>query len=949
MGLSPTKLFSGKSNAFPAVLILLTVLISLVFRNSFVPGLIVFSNDGPLGANAAACRHLPDKFAGSWQDLSLIGSDEGGAWPCVTYLSQWLLGPVVFAKFYPVIALLLLGIGAWCFFRQLGLAPLACILGGVAAMFNSSYFSVACWGVAGHTITVAMSFFAIAALTDTESKWRWLKLPLAGLAVGLGVEDGADVGAIFSVFVAAYGLCQALAGEGAVIKKLSSGVIRVAVVAIVAGLVAAQAVLALVGTNITGVAGTKQDTRSKEERWEFCTTWSLPKRELLCLVIPGLFGYRMDSSQHGLEGGDYWGAVGRPESVDRLIDGGGNPGKETLRFTGGGNYAGVLVVLLAIWTAVRALRNKDSTFSSKQKRLLWFWMALVVGGLLLAVGRYASFYRLVYALPYFSTIRNPAKFIYIVNWGLVVLFAHGVHGLWRSYVESPAAAGPARAQGAAKNWWAALNPFDRKWTIGCGVALAASIVGWISYTSSRPTLEKFLQKFGPPDIPGTNTSVAPDVASFSFHEVAWFILFLALSIGLVTLILSGRFRGARARWAGVALGVLLFVDMARANQPWIIYWDWKEKYASDPVLDFLRNKPFEQRVTLFPLDGFLDIRRLPVELAQSYLDLRNLYHIEWKQHQFQYFDIQCLDVIQMPRIPEDLNHYLQGVQRYAIRYWELTSTRYFLAQPALVQLFNQKLDVAKGRFRVLRPFELAAKPGMSGIEDKLAVSSTNGQFAVVEFSGALPKAMLNANWQICAEDSAAVAGLKTNALDPGDLELLQSVGTNDFLTLKTLVSPAFEPASSVLLSEPINLPRSLTGTNSAGGTVEFATYSPKRIQLHAKAAAPSVLLLNDKYDPSWKVFVDGKPDKVLRCNFIMRGVALPAGDHQVEFRFEPRISGLYISVVATVLCLGILGFVVFANERPDTAPESTTAEKMPAGKASGKAAGKKPVSGRVAA
>ena len=938
MGLSPAKLISGKSNGFIAVLILLTVLISLVFRDSFVPGLIVFSNDGPLGANAAACRHLPDKFAGSWQDLSLIGSDEGGAWPCVTYVLQWLLGPVVFAKFYPVVALLLLGLGAWCFFRQLDLTPLACLAGAIAAMFNSSYFSVACWGVAGHTITVAMSFFAIAALTDTESKWRWLKLPLAGLAVGLGVEDGADVGAIFSVFVAAYGLCQALSGEGALIKKLSSGVMRVAIVAVVAGLIAAQAVLALVSTNITGVAGTKQDTKSKEERWEFCTTWSLPKRELLCLVIPGLFGYRMDSSQHGLEGGDYWGAVGRPESVDRYIANGGKVGKENLRFTGGGNYAGVLVVLLAIWAALHALRKQDPTFSQKQKRLLWFWMALAVGGLLLAVGRYASFYRLVYALPYFSTIRNPAKFIYIVNWALVVLFAHGVHGLWRGYVELPATAVESSGKTkAVKGWWAVLNPFDRKWTIGCGIALATSVVGWIMYTSSRATLEKFLDEMGSP------YSTAQAVASFSFHEVAFFILFLALAVMLVTLILSGRFRGPRAKWASIALGGLLFVDMARANQPWIIYWDWKGKYASDPILDFLRNKPSEQRVVLFPLDSFINFQQLPRELmpiAQSYLDLRNLYHIEWKQHQFQYYNIQCLDVIQMPRVPEDLSHYLSNVQRLPIRYWELTSTRYFLGQPALLSLLNQKLDVGKGRFRVLKQFNIAAKPGMTGVEDKMAVPETNAPYAVLEFTGALPKAMLLSDWQVCTEDSAAVAGLKTNGLDPTELELLQSVGTNDFLTLKKLISPTFEPRNTVLLSDPISMLRPSNVTNANPGTVEFTGYAPKRLLLHAKAEAPSLLLLNDKYDPAWKVFVDGKPDKVLRCNFIMRGVALPAGDHQVEFRFEPHISGLFVSITGTVICLGLLGFVVVASRRPDPRP-APPADKPQAPSAKGEA--KKPL------
>ena len=74
-------------------------------------------------------------------------------------------------------------------------------------------------------------------------------------------------------------------------------------------------------------------------------------------------------------------------------------------------------------------------------------------------------------------------------------------------------------------------------------------------------------------------------------------------------------------------------------------------------------------------------------------------------------------------------------------------------------------------------------------------------------------------------------------------------------------------------------------TNENSGTVEFKSYAPKNIVFDANATAPSVLLLNDKYDPDWRVTVDGKPAELLRCNFIMRGVYLAPGDHTVEFNF----------------------------------------------------------------
>jgi len=149
--------------------------------------------------------------------------------------------------------------------------------------------------------------------------------------------------------------------------------------------------------------------------------------------VPGLFGYRMDSP----DGAAYWWAVGQSPAVQRFLDNGRQgtsvpPG--FVRYFGGGNYAGVLVVMVGLWAGWQALRRRDSVFSMEQRRWLWFWLVLALGSFLLALGRFAPFYRLVYALPYFSTIRNPVKFIYLVSFILVVLFGYGVDGLWRKYL-----------------------------------------------------------------------------------------------------------------------------------------------------------------------------------------------------------------------------------------------------------------------------------------------------------------------------------------------------------------------------------------------------------------------------------------------------------------------------------------------------------------------------------
>jgi hypothetical protein len=130
---------------------------------------------------------------------------------------RWLAGPVGYSKFLAPFALFILGLGAWTFFRQLKFSPLAATLGGLAAALNSAFFSTACWGVASQQIAIGFSYFALALIVsntpETPALTRWVRWALAGLAVGVNVMHGSDIGAIFSVFIAAFVLFKTLVDE----------------------------------------------------------------------------------------------------------------------------------------------------------------------------------------------------------------------------------------------------------------------------------------------------------------------------------------------------------------------------------------------------------------------------------------------------------------------------------------------------------------------------------------------------------------------------------------------------------------------------------------------------------------------------------------------------------------------------------------------------------------
>lgn len=913
----PTSPPKSKYRALEA-LALLAVILALLFWKCFLPGYVHFSNDGPLGQQMAAWLQSPSAVAGCWYDLNDIGSNAGAIAPSLSILIHWVFGPVGYAKFLAPIALFILGLGAWTFFRQLQLSQLAAALGAVAAALTSTFFSDACWGTAPHQIAFGMDFFAlalIAANSGAKSWWvRWVRLALAGFAVGINVVEAADIGAIFSLLVAAYVLFQSLIEEGTTLSKLRRGVGRIAVVAVFAAFFAAQTIVALIGTNIKGIVGTQQNAQIKAEHWDWATQWSLPKMETLGIIVPGLFGYRMDTP----EGGNYWGGVGRDPSWDRYFANGeqGSP-QGFQRFCGTGNYTGTVALLVAVWAIAQSLRRQNSIFSETHRRFIWFWTAVLIGSLVLAFGRFAPFYQFFYALPYFSTIRNPMKFLFVFSSAIVIIFAYGVHGLSRRYLEIPTT-GSTSLLTQFKMWRAKARGFDRNWTSACIVVLIGSLLAWVIYALQKPNLVAYLKKVGFPD-----DNLAGQIAAFSIHQMGWFVLFFVLAAGLLALILSGALAGPRAKWGGILLGALLVLDLGRADLPWVVFWNYPQKYASNPIIEVLSDKPYEHRVAM------LQTPRLPDRLPFYDDQFEGLYNIEWSQQLFPYYNIQSLDIIQMSRMPNDLAAYRgvltpQGTQDTAYliaRRWELTNTRYLLGLAGFLDVLNTELDPARHRFRIAARFDVQPKPGIDQVtsyEQLTAVPSENGACALFEFTGALPRARLYSDWQVCTNNPAELHQWATalqQRLSHEMSDAIAGLGDTDLATLQTLASTNFDAWKTVLVSAPLPTTPAINATNENSGTVEFKSYAPTDIQFSTRADAPSVLLLNDKYDPNWHVLVDGEPASLLRCNFIMRGVYLTPGMHSVEFRFALPMGPLYITLSAIGVGILLCGLLVFSTRQ----------------------------------
>ena len=106
------------------LVIVLVLPVLWLFRESFVPSEVLFSNDGPLGLLMSQADTALHNFTGLWRPSNWVGSQELCAQPDFTSGLFVALGsPVLFAKCYAPLALIFLGLSAWFFTRRAGFHP----------------------------------------------------------------------------------------------------------------------------------------------------------------------------------------------------------------------------------------------------------------------------------------------------------------------------------------------------------------------------------------------------------------------------------------------------------------------------------------------------------------------------------------------------------------------------------------------------------------------------------------------------------------------------------------------------------------------------------------------------------------------------------------------------------------------------------------------------------
>lgn len=105
---------------------------------------------------------------------------------------------------------------------------------------------------------------------------------------------------------------------------------------------------------------------------------------------------------------------------------------------------------------------------------------------------------------------------------------------------------------------------------------------------------------------------------------------------------------------------------------------------------------------------------------------------------------------------------------------------------------------------------------------------------------------------------------------------------------------------------------------SPGDTIKLDSYEPNDLVYSYKTNQNGLAVFSEIYYPKgWNAYVDGKLTGHFRVNYVLRAMVLPAGEHKVIFKFEPKVYflGEKISFISSLILIALVVLFGFAEIR----------------------------------
>lgn len=232
----------------------------------------------------------------------------------------------------------------------------------------------------------------------------------------------------------------------------------------------------------------------------------------------------------------------------------------------------------------------------------------------------------------------------------------------------------------------------------------------------------------------------------------------------------------------------------------------------------------------------------------------------------------------------------------AMNYRVMDIPRFYAAEPS----FHHKMIGGYHAAKLTRYQDL--------IDRHLGAFTRGGEVGQADFN---VLNMLNAKYFITADNSLMVnPDALGNAWFVDSLEIVD--GADAEMDALGRIDPAVTAVADKSFAPAL---KDAARPRTPGDTIFETSYTPAALTYSATSANGGLAVFSEVYFPwGWEATIDGKPAEIARVNYLLRGIAIPAGHHTVEMRFAPRSVSATVGVAraAVIVIYALLGVALLS-------------------------------------
>lgn len=178
--------------------------------------------------------------------------------------------------------------------------------------------------------------------------------------------------------------------------------------------------------------------------------------------------------------------------------------------------------------------------------------------------------------------------------------------------------------------------------------------------------------------------------------------------------------------------------------------------------------------------------------------------------------------------------------------------------------------------------------------------------------------MLNTKYFI-TNDAQGQAIPRRNASALGNAWFVENIEIKESADAEIGAMQDFDPAETAFIHKEFQ--DVVSGFDpSKNGTIQLQSYTPNKLTYQSNTTSEQLAVFSEVWygpDKGWELRIDGEPARLIRANYILRAARIPAGEHTIEMEFSPKkyLLGEWISLVASVLIIALVGYGLFLGYR----------------------------------